>query len=171
MYRQPDWFCGDVFITEGTVFDVIDVEYNADYTQYLVKTEKYNTEVYLYGDEVSVQQKSVLKKGDGTENRRYVYVIVREDLTLADKLVQCSHATYESGQMFKNNADCISIIVLSVPDLDKLEYAEKYLKSKKIQYCTYTEQSSGLGKTAIATEAVSTELRSVFKKYHLLKAE
>lgn len=104
----------------------------------------------------------------GTENRRYVYVIVRDDLEIQNKVVQVAHAAYDSAQEFKNHADRTSIIVLS-PGNKSFNEVYNYLNSVKIDYITYTEQSLGLGKTAIATEAITEEQRYHMKKFSLAK--
>lgn len=151
-----------VHINKGTKFDVLE-KYGLDGIMfYRVKTGD-DKRVNLYPDQVQVLTET------GTEHRRYLYAIVREDLELKDKLVQVAHATYESGLAFKNTADRTSLIVLVVPDENSLHLAKARLQRKGIGSVLYKEHSLGLGYTALATEAITEEQRSVLKKYKLLK--
>lgn len=104
----------------------------------------------------------------GTEHRRYVYVIVRDHLEIQNKVVQVSHAAYDSALQFKNHAERTSIIVLS-PGNKSFHEVRNYLNSVKIDHTTYTEQSLGLGETAIATEAITEDQRVYMKKFQLAK--
>lgn len=104
----------------------------------------------------------------GTENRRYVYVFVRENLEMKDKLVQASHAVYDSAQKFKNHADRTTILVLSMGNKTFNEI-QKHLNSHSIECTIFTEYGLGLGKTALATEAVTEEQRTAFKRFSLMK--
>lgn len=104
----------------------------------------------------------------GTENRRYVYAFVRNDLDMKDKLVQVAHAVYDSALEFKNHADRTTILVLSMGNKTFNEI-QNHLNSHSIQYTIFTEHGLGLGKTAIATEAVTEDQRTAFKRFSLMK--
>lgn len=107
----------------------------------------------------------------GTETRRFMYVIVRTDMELQNIIVQSAHAAYESGLAYKNHADRTSIIVLQVKSELYLRDVYNMLQRKNIQCTMYKEHSLGLGYTAIGTEALTQEQRSVLKKYKLLKVK
>lgn len=109
-----------------------------------------------------------MELNSGSEHRRYVYVIVREDLELKDKIVQSAHAAYDSALNFKNHADRTSIIILSLGN-KSINDAVIYLKSVKIKYIVYKEISLGFGETAIATEALTESQRKHLRKFKLLQ--
>lgn len=168
-YRQTDMFQEDVFLKKGSTFDVLQVLRETDYTQYTVEVSS-GVFVHLYADEVNVRPKNV-QKYTSTENRRYMYVLVRADMEIENILVQSTHAAYESGLEFKNNADRTTIIVLQVKDVYKLHEAYKDLQRAGIQCTIYQEQTLGLGYTAIGTEALTADQRHLLKKYKLLKVK
>lgn len=107
-------------------------------------------------------------KYEGTEHRRFVYVIIRDDLELKDKMIQSCHAAYQSAIEFKNRADRTTIIILSLGK-KTIDDAKCYLESVKIKYTVFKEITLELGETAIATEAITKEQRKHLKKFELLK--
>lgn len=107
----------------------------------------------------------------GTENRRFVYVLVRTDMDLHNIIVQSSHAAYQSGLEFKNHADRTTIIVLAVKNEMELREAYHALERTNIQCTMYKEHTLGLGFTAVGTEALTQEQRKLLKKYKLLKVQ
>lgn len=170
VYRQADMFAEDVYLKKGRTFDVLHVLRDPDYTQYTVRTHD-GKKIHLYGDEVIVRPKKKVLPSEGTENRRYMYVIVRADMELPNIIVQSAHAAYESGLAYKNHADRTSIIILQVKDELRLREAYNALQSDGVQCTIYKENTLGLGYTAIGTEALTADQRKLLKKYKLLKVQ
>lgn len=170
VYRQADMFAEDVYLKKGRTFDVLHVLRDPDYTQYTVRTHD-GKKIHLYGDEVIVRPKKSALPNEGTENRRYMYVIVRTDMELPNIIVQSAHAAYESGLAYKNHADRTSIIILQVKDELRLREAYKALQRDDVQCTMYKENTLGLGYTAIGTEALTSDQRKLLKKYKLLKVQ
>lgn len=170
MYRQDDMFAEDVYLKKGRTFDVLHVLRDPDYTQYTVKTST-GIKIHLYGDEVIVRPKKPVQPGEGTENRRYMYVLVRTDMELSNIIVQSAHAAYESGLAYKNHADRTSIIILQVKDELRLREAYNALQRDGVECTIYKENTLGLGYTAIGTEALTADQRKLLKKYKLLKVQ
>jgi hypothetical protein len=73
----------------------------------------------------------------------YVYVLVREDISLEQKLVQVGHAVLEAGFRFQQPAQTASLIVLSVPDRGALEAAAVRLNAKGIDHYLFHEPEPG----------------------------
>lgn len=169
-YRQVDMFAEDVYLKKGSTFDVLHVLRDTDYTQYTVQTST-GVKIHLYGDEVIVRPKKTVLSSEGTENRRYMYVLVRTDMELPNIIVQSAHAAYESGLAYKNHADRTSIIILQVKDELRLREAYNALQSDGVQCTIYKENTLGLGYTAIGTEALTADQRKLLKKYKLLKIQ
>lgn len=170
LYRQTEMFAEDVYLKKGNTFDVLHVLRDPDYTQYTVQTST-GVKIHLYGDEVIVRPKKKAQPVEGTENRRYMYVLVRTDMELPNIIVQSAHAAYESGLAYKNHADRTSIIILQVNDELRLREAYNELQSDGVQCTIYKENTLGLGYTAIGTEALTADQRKLLKKYKLLKIQ
>lgn len=170
VYRQADMFAENVYLKKGRTFDVLHVLRDPDYTQYTVRTHD-GKKIHLYGDEVIVRPKKKVLPSEGTEKRRYMYVIVRADMELPNIIVQSAHAAYESGLAYKNHADRTSIIILQVKDELRLREAYNALQSDGVQCTIYKENTLGLGYTAIGTEALTADQRKLLKKYKLLKVQ
>lgn len=165
LYRQVEFFEEDVYLKHGQVYDVLHIVRDPDYTQYTVQTST-GKQVYLYGDEVIVRPKFPVPP---TEDRRYMYVLVRTDMELQNIIVQSTHAAYESGLAFKNDAARTTIIVLEVKSEDHLKGVYKELQKAGVSCIMYQEQTLGLGYTAIGTVALTSDQRKLLKKYKLLK--
>ena len=101
----------------------------------------------------------------------YVYVLVREDISLEQKLVQVGHAALEAGFRFQQPERTASLIVLSVPDREALEAAAVRLNAKGIDCHLFHEPDFGMGHSALATRPISEKAeRHLMRKYPLFKA-
>lgn len=130
-----------------------------------------NSEIIFSDGKLVKEPELELKPGDGTENRRYMYVLVRTDMEIQNIIVQSAHAAYESGLAFKNHADRTTIIILQVKSELYLQEAYRNLQNAGIQCTMYKEHTLGLGYTAIGTEALTADQRKLLKKYKLLKVQ
>lgn len=101
----------------------------------------------------------------------YVYVLVREDISLEQKLVQVGHAVLEAGFRFQQPAQTASLIVLSVPDRGALDAAAVRLNAKGIDHYLFHEPDFGMGHSALATRPLSEKAeRHLMRKYPLFRA-
>ena len=50
----------------------------------------------------------------------YTYVIIRKDISPEQQIVQACHASLEAGMKLKNTIDISYLIVLEVPNEEKL---------------------------------------------------
>ena len=97
---------------------------------------------------------------------KYIYVVVRNDLSNAQKAVQSSHAILESTRKYISK-DCEhpSVIILIVKSEARLL---KLVDDLDIDHVTFREPDIGNQMTAIATRPLSHGERDYFKKYQLM---
>lgn len=101
----------------------------------------------------------------------YTYVIVREDISLEQQIVQACHAALEAGFAFVAPAVTSSLIVLTVPDREALLQAQERLQRYGIAHEMFFEPDGGMGYSALATEPIlEKKKRFVFKRYPLFQA-
>lgn len=100
------------------------------------------------------------------DTHKYVYVIVRNDLSNAQKAVQSSHAILETTRKFINKTDeHPSVIILIVKNERRLL---RLCSELEIDHITFREPDIGNEMTAIATKPLIGEERAYFKKYQLM---
>lgn len=101
----------------------------------------------------------------------YVYVIVREDLSGPQKVVQAVHAAIEACRNYLDDEENHpSVIVLGVKNEEKLKKVEWELYERgDCHYEVFREPDRGLEMTAIATGPLYGGGREIFKRYQLLK--
>lgn len=110
--------------------------------------------------------------------KTYCYTFIRSDLPLEQQIVQAAHATLEAGlragQAGINPKETSSLILLSVPNEDKLLTAHEKISQAGIDCALFYEPDSDLGYepgyTAFATLPITSENRHHFKRYKLFKA-
>jgi hypothetical protein len=101
-------------------------------------------------------------------NHSYVYVIVRKDLSPAQKAVQSSHACIEVARTYiKPNDEHPSVIICEVRSEDKLKMVMTELEGK-IQFKTFQEPDIGNQFTALASEPIRGEQRKLFNRFQLI---
>lgn len=86
--------------------------------------------------------------------------------------VQACHACIEATKAFNLDrlSDHPSVILLSSKNENKLHRVQKYLIEQNIRHVHFYEPDFGNELTAIATEPILGERRSVFSKYQLLRS-
>ena len=100
------------------------------------------------------------------KEHQYIYVIVRNDLSNAQKAVQSSHAVIESSRKFLPiNAEHPSVIILIVKNQKKLIKISEHMD---LEHVVFREPDIGNEMTAIASRPVMGDEREYFKKYQLL---
>lgn len=95
----------------------------------------------------------------------YSYLIVRNDLPDAQKVVQASHATWEGSSEMRRHP---SLVCLVVKNEAKLKKTMAELIENNIQFSIFREPLFENSITAICTEPLSGARREVLKRYQLL---
>ena len=104
------------------------------------------------------------------QNKPYVYVLVRTDISLEQQLVQASHAALEAGFRFTQPSQVASVIVLSVSSREELEAAAQRLTIKGIDHHLFFEPDFGMGHSALATRPLTHKKeRHLMRKYPLYR--
>lgn len=100
----------------------------------------------------------------------YVYIVVRKDLHPKSYIaVQAGHAAMESGIYFgKKTAEPYYFCMLEVQNENKLKQVMSDLNLTDISYRAFIEPDIGHEFTALATEPISKEKGSFFKRFKLL---
>ena len=98
----------------------------------------------------------------------YIYVLVRNDLSIPQRAVQASHACIESAKKFLTK-EHPSVIICSVKNENVLENACAYLDNNNIKYERFLEPDIDYSLTAIASEPLYTTDRKIFSKFQLMK--
>ena len=100
--------------------------------------------------------------------KTYSYVFLRTDITLAQQLVQASHAALEAGLKDKHTyQQTSSIIIFQIPDEQNLKKELEYIQSLGIKCASFYEPYDNMGITAFATLPVTEDSRHFFKQYTL----
>lgn len=102
-------------------------------------------------------------------DHEYVYVIVRNDLSPAQRAVQSCHAIIEATRNFNMTGEHPSVIICEVKSEHKLREIAKELTGNHIKYCSFHEPDIGDQLTAIASEPLRLEKRDAFKRFQLLR--
>lgn len=101
-------------------------------------------------------------------NHPYSYVIVRKDLSPAQKAVQSCHASIEAARAFhKPNDIHPSVIICEVKSEDKLKMVMNEINGM-VRYKAFQEPDIGNQYTALATEPVTGDTRKIFSRFQLI---
>lgn len=99
----------------------------------------------------------------------HLYIFVRKDLSPAQIAVQASHAAIESAR------SCIpvdmthpSIVLLGIRNLQELNRALIKIQSLGIKTYPFYEEDRDNELTAFATEPISEQQRSLFRRFNCL---
>lgn len=104
------------------------------------------------------------------EHHPYVYVFVRQDIPLAQQLVQAGHAAFEAGLRFHSpDLPISSLIALSAPDRKALLRAAHKLRHLGIAHHIFFEPDFEMGESALATEPLFGKARDPLRGYPLWK--
>lgn len=99
----------------------------------------------------------------------YTYVLVREDLSQEQQMVQACHAALEAGFAFNAPAMTSRLIVLTVPNQEALMAAAARLDRYGVDHHMFFEPDFGpMGHSALATRPVHEKKeRHLMRKYPL----
>lgn len=101
---------------------------------------------------------------------RYCFIFVRQDISLAQQVVQSSHATYLMASIFKEEIQEIPhIVLIGVPDKSSLDNIMERLIQKEIRFAAYREPDFGMGLSAISTVPLNPEQRAMLSEYKTWK--
>lgn len=89
------------------------------------------------------------------------------------QLVQSVHAALESGIMYGNpqQTEPSSIVMIAVKNQSQLTKAAHYLSEVGIKTVSFIEPDWDYGLTAIATEPLTLEQRSLLRRFQCWKAQ
>ena len=100
-----------------------------------------------------------------------MYVVVREDLSIAQQAVQACHAAIKASRSFLPDTAILNspnLVVCTVPDEAALKALMQEVIDAGIMACSFQEEDLGGETTAFATQLVSGKQRRVFRKCPLL---
>jgi len=101
-------------------------------------------------------------------NHPYSYVVVRKDLSSAQKAVQSCHASIEAARAFHRPGDPHpSVIICEVKSEDKLKMVMSQIEGQ-VRYKAFQEPDIGNQYTAFATEPLLGDARNFFRKFQLI---
>lgn len=99
----------------------------------------------------------------------YFYVFIRQDLPLAQQLVQSCHATHAMATQNHscNTEEIPSTIVIGVPNQKALLRVIKKLQKNNIKFAEFHEPDFDMGLSAIATVPLVWSERQCLKDYSI----
>lgn len=99
----------------------------------------------------------------------YCFLFIRQDLSLAQQIVQSNHATFEMAYTLPQSADPTtpSIVLIGVPDKKALLKVIQKLKLNRIEYSAFYESDDDMGLSAVATVPLDEDRRAVLQNYKL----
>ena len=101
-------------------------------------------------------------------NTPYIYLFIREDLSIPQQIVQTAHAVDELGKRIDNSSKTNHMVLFSVRDEYALSNIAEYLKEHKVLYEMFYEPDIEAF-TAIATRPLIGNERSIMSKFKLKK--
>jgi hypothetical protein len=113
--------------------------------------------------------------------RHYLYIFVRQDMSMEQQAVQAAHATFVAGAAIRTdhtgnarrkapfNPDYTHFVMLGVPDLESLLEAQQLAIDANVGMHPFYEGAMNDELTAFTTGIVTQENRHHFAGYKLLK--
>lgn len=98
-----------------------------------------------------------------------MYVFIREDLTHPQQAVQVCHATMSMAAKYEIPEEAPYVVLLGIKNEQKLKEVEKYLDTNQIHYGQFFEDDMDGQLTCIVTSPLPSEVKTLFKKYQLLR--
>ena len=127
---------------------------------------------YSFGDSFKIKFKNYSKRAKKVLEtifpHEYVYILVREDLSNAQRAVQSCHAVIEATRNFNMNGEHPSVIICGIKNEHTLKRQIEYLTSNKIKFSKFYEPDINFELTAICTEPLSHN-REIMRRYQLIK--
>lgn len=95
---------------------------------------------------------------------KYVYILIRSDLSLAQQGVQAVHAGMAAIHEFGGLTDDTRLAMLSVNSEDELECWARKLEMSGVNFKAFWEPDNNTGWSSLATSPISRETGKIFKK-------
>lgn len=99
----------------------------------------------------------------------YIYVFVRQDISLPEQLVHAAHAAYHMGMLLAPVEGVPSLVVVGVPHVGALGKVLTKVRNSHIQHYIFADPDTNYGPSAIATEPLNKEQKAVMANYRLWK--
>lgn len=127
----------------------------------------------IESDSFKIKFKKLEKLGnkicDKLFNHAYMYILVRNDLSFAQKAVQGTHAGIEAARHYlKSDDEHPSVIYCSIKNENKLMKCADEFKSKGIDFQIFREPDRNNEATALASQPLTGKDRETFKRFQLL---
>lgn len=141
------------------------------YTLFISALAEINSNCKMFGgfdsESFKIKFKKLCKIGkklfNNNDEIKYSYVIIRNDLTDIQKLIQSSHVCYEAGMDYEHN----SLVSVVVRDLNKLKNTMNKLLELGINFKIFRDNIFNDEITAICTEPII--YNEYLKKFKLLE--
>jgi hypothetical protein len=98
-------------------------------------------------------------------------LFVRQDLSLAQQIVQTNHATFEMAYSLSQSVDDAppSIVLIGVPNKKSLQKVIDKLLRHDIEFSAFHETDDDIGLSAVATSPLGESERAQLRNYKLWK--
>lgn len=103
------------------------------------------------------------------EEKKYVYIFVRKDISLEQQLVQAAHAALEAGFTFQKPKNTAFLVLIAVETQEKLLKTADTLEKQGIKTVLFFEPDDNMGYSAFATEPIDENNRRPFRRFRLWK--
>jgi hypothetical protein len=100
-------------------------------------------------------------------NDHFIFVFIRQDLSLADQLVHSSHAVFHMGAEFGPVAGIPSLVMIGIPHKTAMNRVITKLKQQQLPHYLWSDPDFDLGVTAIATIPLSPQMKESLRNYRL----
>ena len=107
------------------------------------------------------------KQAFDKEKALYTHVVVRQDLSPEQQMVQAIHAAASATAEFGGLTSDTRLVLLSVRNQDELQHLACQLNEKSIPFHMFHEPDYGVGFSALATPPDTMKNRKAFKKLSL----
>lgn len=98
-----------------------------------------------------------------------MFIFVRQDLPIAQQIVQTNHATFAFASIFTSEPGIPNIVLVGVPDVSALNRVLSKLKANQIPHMVFRDPDLGPDMTAIVTEPLDHEQKKCLSNYRLWK--
>ena len=99
---------------------------------------------------------------------KYIYIVVRSDLSKEQQLVQACHAAIKATFQFDSDPRS-SLVVLKVDNKAGLNEVANQLIKTNIKHEMFYESWGSIGNTALATNPISKQEEGILNTLDLLK--
>lgn len=100
-------------------------------------------------------------------NDRYIYVFVRQDLSLADQMVHSNHAVFHMAALIRPEEGIPSLVVIGVPHENSMKKVIAKLKELQLAHYEWIDPDFNESVTAIATIPLTVNQKDFLRNYRL----